>query len=49
MSISEAQESSFSIRDAVALSANQFVAMRDQVSTIKPENSSVVLSWITLK
>lgn len=49
MSISEAEESSFSIRDAVALSANQFVAMRDQVSSIRPENSGVVLSWITLK
>jgi hypothetical protein len=49
MSVPIPQDSSFSIRDAVPLSANQFVAMRDQVSSINPANTGVVLSWITFK
>jgi hypothetical protein len=43
------QDASFSMRDAVSLSANQFVAMRDQVSSINPANTGVVLSWVTFK
>jgi hypothetical protein len=48
MSVPIPQYSSFSVRDAVPLSANQFVAMRDQV-TSSLETSGVVLSWVTLK
>lgn len=49
MSVPAPQDASFSVRDAVPLSANQFVAMRDQVSSINPVNTGVVLSWITFK
>jgi hypothetical protein len=48
MSVPIPQDSSFSVRDAVPLSANQFVAMRDQV-TSNSETSGAVLSWVTLK
>jgi hypothetical protein len=48
MSVPIPQDSSFSVRDAVPLSANQFVAMRDQVSS-SLETSGVVLSWVTFE
>jgi hypothetical protein len=48
MSVPIPQDASFSVRDAVPVSANQFVAMRDQV-TSSVETSGVVLSWVTFK
>lgn len=48
MSVPAPQDASFSFRDAVPLSANQFVAMRDQVSS-NLATSGVVLSWVTFQ
>jgi hypothetical protein len=39
---------SFVIEDAVPISANQFVSVRDSVST-NPSDRGVVMSWITIK
>lgn len=48
MTVPSPRDSSFSMSDAVPLSANKFAAIRDQV-TAAPENTGVVLSWLTFK
>jgi hypothetical protein len=48
MTVPASGDASFSMRSAIPLSAYQFVAMRDQV-TSSLETSGVVLSWVTFK
>ena len=49
MSVPAKPDGSVSVRDAVSLSANRFVAMRDQVSSTNPANTGVVLSWVSFR